>query len=140
MSLLSNSVELKKLKNSRHNLLNKQLQAWGYLQTVYEIYCNKIEFDRVNQEFQTKLANSKSKKFIRGYKTRSIAIQAGVLNKYLDQVLIKKLPNGITHIFFGGIGKPAGPKHGHYVINYDNKVVYRREPFAAHGKHNFVKD
>lgn len=43
----------------------------------------------------------------------------------------------ISIIYFGGVGKPDGPGHGHYVMDQKGNVTYRREPFDPHGAQNF---
>ena len=68
---------------------------------------------------------------------KSIAARAGVPLQYQDNVLISTDPDGITNIYFGGIGKPNGTGHGHYVMDQHGTVTYRREPFDPHGAQNF---
>ena len=46
--------------------------------------------------------------------------------------------DGITNIYFGGIGKPNGTGHGHYAMDRNGNVTYRREPFDPHGTQNFT--
>ena len=69
---------------------------------------------------------------------KSIAARAGVPLQYQDNVLISTDPDGITNIYFGGIGKPNGTGHGHYVMDQHGTVTYRREPFDPHGAQNFT--
>jgi hypothetical protein len=45
-------------------------------------------------------------------------------------------PNGETHIYFGGIGKPDGPGHAHYVLDPSGKLIWRREVGASHSWQN----
>lgn len=68
---------------------------------------------------------------------KSIAARAGVPLQYQDNVLISTDPDGITNIYFGGVGKPDGPGHGHYVMDQHGTVTYRRDPFDPHGAQNF---
>ena len=42
-----------------------------------------------------------------------------------------------TNIYFGGVGKPDGLGHGHYVMDPGGNVTYRRDPFDPHGAQNF---
>lgn len=42
------------------------------------------------------------------------------------------------NIYFGGIGRPTGPKHGHYVIDINGIMTYRRERGKPHGSKNFL--
>ena len=69
---------------------------------------------------------------------KSIAARAGVPLQYQDNVLISTDPDGITNIYFGGIGKPNGTGHGHYAMDRNGTVTYRREPFDPHGAQNFT--
>lgn len=38
---------------------------------------------------------------------------------------------GGVDVFYGGIGTPGGPCHGHIVINPDGDVLYWRPPFTS---------
>lgn len=69
---------------------------------------------------------------------RLIALQAGVPARYLDNIQVVHKDDGTTHIYFGGIGNPGGPYHGHYVLNADGVLEYARLPYAAGGGHNYV--
>lgn len=46
--------------------------------------------------------------------------------------------DGNTNIYFGGIGKPDGPGHGHYVMDQYGTVTYMRNPSDPHGTQNFT--
>jgi hypothetical protein len=48
---------------------------------------------------------------------KSIAVKAGVPQQYHDNLWVSTDSNGNTNIYFGGIGKPNGPGHGHYVMD-----------------------
>ena len=70
---------------------------------------------------------------------KSIAAKAGVPLQYQDNVWISTDSDGNTNIYFGGVGKPDGPGHGHYVMDQHGTVTYRRDPFNPHGAQNFEK-
>ena len=47
--------------------------------------------------------------------------------------------DGTTQIYHGGLGVGDGYGHGHTVLDPGGNIVYRREAFASHGAHNYVK-
>lgn len=67
-----------------------------------------------------------------------VVVFAGVPAKYHQQVQIDSDAKGAIDIFFGGQRAPSGPGHGHYVIEADGRIIYRRDPNTARGPHNFV--
>lgn len=71
---------------------------------------------------------------------RALAEKAGVPHQYLDQVWISKKPDGTVNIYFGGVGTPDGPGHGHYVLDRNGNVTYKRDPFDPHGAQNFTEN
>jgi hypothetical protein len=67
-----------------------------------------------------------------------IAQQAGVPPEYQDDVWIS-IQSDMVNIYFGGVGAPNGPGHGHYVMDGSTgEVTYARDPFDDHGAHNFT--
>lgn len=99
----------------------------------------KAEFDSCAKAFQFRLDELKSTSRKRREDKKSIAAKAGVPLQYQDNVWISTGPDGNTNIYFGGVGKPNGPGHGHYVMNRNGTVTYRRDPFEPHGAQNFEK-
>lgn len=73
-------------------------------------------------------------------KRKEFAAKAGVPLQYQDDVWISTDSDGNTNIYFGGIDKPDGPGHGHYAMNQNGTVTYRRDPFKPHGAHNFTEN
>ena len=98
----------------------------------------KAEFDSCAKAFKARLDELKSASRKRREDKKSIAAKAGVPLQYQDNVWISTDPNGNTNIYFGGVGKPDGPGHGHYVMDRNGAVTYRREPFDPHGAQNFT--
>ena len=98
----------------------------------------KAEFDACAKAFKDRLDELKSAHRKRRKEKKSIAEKAGVPLQYQDNVLISTDPDGITNIYFGGIGKPNGTGHGHYAMDRNGNVTYRREPFDPHGTQNFT--
>ena len=97
----------------------------------------KAEFDDCAKAFKDRLDELKSAHRKRRKEKKSIAEKAGVPLEYRDDVWISKESDGNTNIYFGGLGKPDGPGHGHYVMDQNGNVTYRREPFDPHGAQNF---
>ena len=87
--------------------------------------------------FKTRLEQVRASSKKRREDKKSITEKTGVPFQYRDNVLISTDPDGITNIYFGGVGKPDGPGHGHYVMDQKGNVTYRREPFDPHGAQNF---
>lgn len=100
----------------------------------------KEAFDRASKAFRARLDKVKAENKKRMDEKRDIAQRAGVPNQYLDSVWLSKEPNGTVNLYFGGVGKPNGPGHGHYVVDRSGKVTYKREPFDPHGAQNVVRD
>lgn len=95
-----------------------------------------LAFQRKQAAFdKVKAENSKRKN-----DKREIARRAGVPSQYLDAVWVSIDSSGNTNIYFGGVGKPNGPGHGHYVVDSSGKVTYRRDPFDPHGAQNFESE
>ena len=98
----------------------------------------KAEFDDCAKAFKDRLDELKSAHRKRRKEKKSIAEKAGVPLEYRDDVWISKESDGNINIYFGGVGKPDGPGHGHYVMDQHGTVTYRRKPFDPHGTQNFT--
>ncbi len=99
----------------------------------------KAEFDSCAKAFKSRLEKVKAEGNKRREDKKSIAAKAGVPYQYHDNLWVSTDSNGNTSVYFGGIGKPTGPGHGHYVMNRNDEVTYRRDPFDPHGAQNFEK-
>ncbi len=100
----------------------------------------KAEFDSCAKAFKSRLEKVKAEGNKRREDKKSIAAKAGVPLQYHDNLWVSTDSNGNTNIYFGGVGKPNGPGHGHYVMNRSGKVTYRRDPFDPHGAQNFEEN
>lgn len=98
----------------------------------------KESFDSASKAFKSRLEKVRDESKRRKNDKRSVAEKAGVPSQYLDDVWVSKDSNGNTNIYFGGVGKPNGPGHGHYVMERSGKVSYKRDPFDPHGGQNFT--
>ena len=107
----------------------------------------KAEFDSCAKAFRSRLerveaenSKAKSKRDKHREDKKSIAAKAGVPHQYHNNVWVSTDSNGNTNIYFGGIGEPSGPGHGHYVMDRSGRVTYKRDPHNEHGAQNFVDD
>ena len=98
----------------------------------------KAEFDSCAKAVKARLDELNSAHRKRRKDKKSIAEKAGVPSQYRDNVWISKDSDGNTNIYFGGIGKPDGPGHGHYVMDQYGTVTYMRNPSDPHGTQNFT--
>lgn len=100
----------------------------------------KAEFDQAAQAFKKRLEVVRSESNRRKDDKRSIAERAGVPLQYRDNVWVSKDLSGSTNIYFGGVGEPNGPGHGHYAMDSYGTVTYKRDPFDPHGAQNFADE
>jgi len=100
----------------------------------------KVDFDRAKDAFEKRLRVVRAESQRRKGDERSIIDRAGVPRYYRDNVWISREPNGTVNIYFGGLGEPSGPGHGHYVLDSSGTVTYRRDPFDPHGSQNFEEN
>lgn len=98
----------------------------------------KADFDQTAAAFRSRLEEVQAESKRRKDDRRSIAERAGVPYEYLDNVWISEKPDGTINIYFGGVDRPDGIGHGHYVMDPGGSVTYRRDPFDPHGAHNFT--
>lgn len=97
----------------------------------------KAESDQAAAAFKKRLETVRAESKRRKDDKHSIAERAGVPYQYRDNVWVSRQPDGIVNVYFGGVGKPNGPGHGHYVMDHSDRVIYRRDPFDPHGGQNF---
>ena len=99
----------------------------------------KADFDSCAKAFRSRLEKVKTEGQKRREDKKSIAAKAGVPHQYRDNVWVSTDSSGNTNIYFGGVGKPNGPGHGHYGMDRNGNVTYKRDPFDPHGAQNFEK-
>lgn len=107
-------------------------------QAQTEFKAAKEAFDKASKAFRARLEVVKAQNTKKVNDKRTTAERAGVPYRYLDNIWISKDSDGTTNIYFGGVGKPNGPGHGHYTVDRNGNVTYKREPFDDHGGHNFT--
>ena len=100
----------------------------------------KADFDSCAKAFKSRLEKVKAEGQKRREDKKSIAAKASVPYQYRDNVWVSTDSNGNTNIYFGGVGKPNGPGHGHYVMDRNGNVTYKRDPFDPHGAQNFTEN
>jgi membrane protein involved in colicin uptake len=98
----------------------------------------KADFDRAKNAFQARLEVVRADRQQRKNDKRSVAERAGVPYQYLDELWVSTDPDGSVNIYFGGVGEPNGPGHGHYSMDSSGNVTYQRDPFDPHGAENFA--
>ena len=125
---MARDAELDRLKVAQDVAFQRKQNAYQAQQTA----CVKA--------FKTRLEQVRASSKKRRKEKKSIAEKAGVPLQYQDNVLISTDPDGITNIYFGGIGKPNGTGHGHYAMDRNGTVTYRRDPFDPHGAQNFEEN
>ena len=63
---------------------------------------------------------------------------AGVDESYGDSLKVV-LRVDVIDFYFGGLDRPDGEDHGHYVMAFDTgDVMYRRDPGEPRGAHNYI--
>lgn len=97
----------------------------------------KADFESCTKAFRSRLDELKSAS---RKKRKELAEEAGVPLQYQDDVWISIEPNGNVNIYFGGVDEPDGLGHGHYVMDPNGTVTYKRDPFKPHGAHNFIEN
>jgi hypothetical protein len=98
----------------------------------------KADHQRAEEAFQSRLKIVKGENQRRKDDKKSLAARAGVPYAYRDNCFVKTEPDGTVNIYFGGLGEPAGPGHGHYAMDASGKVTYKRDPYDPHGSQNFT--
>lgn len=98
----------------------------------------KEAFDSAAKAFKTRLERVKAEGKKRNADRQELAKKAGIPRHYIDKVWVSRESDGSVNLYFGGVGKPNGPGHGHYAMNASGRVTYRRDPFDQHGAHNFT--
>ncbi|MDO3166641.1 hypothetical protein P5V90_06685 [Mycobacteroides abscessus subsp. abscessus] len=97
----------------------------------------KNAFDQTATEFKKRLYKVRAESKKRNDENCALADKAGVPLQYRDKVWISTNHEGTINLYFGGADKPNGPGHGHYVMDRNGTVTYRRDPFDPHGSQNF---
>lgn len=100
----------------------------------------KADFDSCAKAFKSRLEKVKAESQKRRNGKKDVAAKAGVPYQYRDDVWVSTDRDGNTNIYFGGVGKPNGPGHGHYVMDRSGSVTYKRDPYDPHGAQNFEEN
>lgn len=100
----------------------------------------KEAFDSASKAFKARLERVRAEGKRKREDKKAVAERAGVPYRYRDNVWISTDAAGNTNIYFGGVGDPNGPGHGHYVMDRNGTVTYKRDPFDPHGAQNFTDD
>ena len=110
-----------------------------YEQALADASQAKREFLALNTQYRDKRAESKIAEAKRQEDIKIIAEKIGIPDEYWDNMVVRIDRNGVRlHFLFGGKERPAGPGHGHYVVDKEGSVIYRRDPGEKHGAANFT--
>ncbi len=99
----------------------------------------KANFEKASADFRARLEKVKAENLSKKNDLREIARRAGVPTQYLDSIWVSSNGHGGHNIYFGGVGQPNGPGHGHYATDSSGKVTYKRDPYEEHGSKNFTE-
>lgn len=105
-----------------------------------EFKAAKAAFDQAAKDFKARLDKVKAESSRKREDKRALAEKAGVPFQYRDDVWVSTDSSGNTNLYFGGAGKANGPGHGHYVLDTNGTVTYKRDPFDPHGSKNFTEN
>lgn len=97
----------------------------------------KEAFDSASKAFKARLERVRAEGKRKREDKRAVAERAGVPYQCRDNVWTLTDAAGNTNIYFGGVGDPNGPGHGHYVMDRNGTVTYKRDPFDPYGAQNF---
>lgn len=122
--------QLPGLVKERRSLIDDLRAARDHHKGVLETYRGaKQAFDLTKEQFNDQLAVVRAAK-------RDAIFAAGVQH-YGEDVLVRHQADGKTSIYFGGVGRPDGPGHAHYVLDETGNITYRRDPFTERGPQNY---
>jgi len=122
--LISSVEETKTRKEKREKKSqdpNFKKNRRRYLRAVDAFTEAVVKYDRINQKFRWYVINL-----------------VDVPERYCKETRIKDHNDGYIHIFFGGIGRPLGPEHAHYVLDKEGELRHRRKKGAPHGPQNHI--
>jgi len=109
-----------------------------YRQKQAKFQEDKAAFEKAKDAFQKRLEAVQAQSKQRNDEKRVLAEKAGVPLQYRDNVYVTRKPDGSVNIYFGGMGSPDGPGHGHYVLDGSSQLTYSRDPYDQHGAHNYA--
>lgn len=119
-------IRLLKRKREKLRLLCEALML-DYQKLQTEFQEAKEKYVKANAAFQARF-HELEESGMNEESARAIAEQAGVPAEYLDKVFVKRAPVSTRYdIYFGGVGEPVGPGHGHYCM-IGGRLVYARNP------------
>ncbi len=98
----------------------------------------KADFDQTVKAFKSRLEFIKNEQKLHCEANRRLAEQAGVPYQYLNSFKIDNSPDGGLNFYFGGMGEPDGPGHGHIATDRYGEIKYDRKPFDPHGSQNYT--
>ncbi len=122
--------QLPGLVSERRSLIDEVRAARARHGSIVERYRDvKRDFDLAREQFNDQLAVVRA--------ARMDAIFAAGVQHYGHEVLVKHEADGKTSVYFGGVDRPDGEGHAHYVLDEAGNITYRRDPFSSRGPQNF---
>lgn len=103
-----------------------------------DFYLAKQELEDATKAYKDRLHSAILRQKLNPEKEYELAKQSGVPTQYLHAMTVRYLISGDIDFFFGGMGDPIGPGHGHYVVSRDGTVKYRRDPLDYHLSRKFI--
>ena len=130
--------ELSKRVREAYDKRSKAYKAYNEAGTLAERTVRRVdyniaqaEYNSLSREVARREAAARAVNRVRRQMALSIAGVAA------SDAKVVWSDDSITHVYFGGIDRADGALHGHVIIK-DGAVIYRREPAASHGSHNYI--
>jgi hypothetical protein len=117
------------LEESRN--LRKEITA---VRTVFK----KVKHENIhNRElFNDRLNYLKRHDFVSEEDRIKFAKLAGIPEQYYGDLSVTIKANGVVHIYFAGKEFSTGEGHGHYALDPNGNLIYKRDPFKPRGRQN----
>ncbi|TAK89220.1 hypothetical protein EPO04_03955 [Patescibacteria group bacterium] len=122
-------AELPSLVSERRSLVEECKAAQRGLEATRDVLKDK------KHQFRLAKERFDDRKAVLEASRRDVAFKAGVQHYGHDVKVVHK--DNKTHVYFGGVGRPDGAGHAHYVLDEFGNIEYRRDPFQERGPHNF---
>jgi len=98
-----------------------------------------LAHDAAEKEFRVRLEMIQARRQRHTAVYQAIAVAMDIPLPYFGRIrIVYKEADCTVHAYFGGVRKPDGEGHGHYVMDINGICTYRREPRMSKGTHNFL--
>lgn len=123
-------AEMRELPPRRRRLIEEIEPVRNRWSAARDVYQDKKHIHRLAKE------RFDDRKRLLQTERRDKVVRAGTPRQYWDDAKVVEETGGVTSVYFGGVGKPDGPGHAHYVIDRFGNLTWRREPGESRGRHN----